>query len=289
MWNIAWGYGRGSEGSGPPKSRAHFEQSVSRIGQLLRDQDIDLALLQEVDFASRRSHGIDQSEAIARESGLPFFARALSWKARWVPYPPWPPAHHFGKVSSGGAIFSRFPIERHEVHLFQKPQSFSFWYNLFYLFRYVQVAHIQWGAIDLEVLNAHLEAYAPPSRKTQAMMIKQILSKNLNEYTLLGGDMNAPPPESSLLKGYPDEPGTDFTHEQCIHTLRSTNGLLDAVPPAQFSKHEAHYHTFPADEPNRKLDYLFHKRGLKVLHSEVLHPEPSPSDHLPLFVILSGR
>ena len=98
VWNIAWGYGWGSEGSGTARPYRHFEASLEKIGQVIRDANPDVALLQEVDFDSHRSHGIDQAERIAEVAGLPYIAPAVSWTANWVPFPYWPPTEHYGDM-----------------------------------------------------------------------------------------------------------------------------------------------------------------------------------------------
>ena len=47
-------------------------------------------LLQEVDFASQRTHDIDQLHYIAAALGWGFAARVITWECRYVPYPVWP-------------------------------------------------------------------------------------------------------------------------------------------------------------------------------------------------------
>ena len=87
-WNIAYAHGRGSEGPGYyPISEEDSADRLARIGATIRDSGADVALLQEVDFGSDRSHRVDQLQALARRAGLRHAARAVTWRARYVPFP----------------------------------------------------------------------------------------------------------------------------------------------------------------------------------------------------------
>jgi endonuclease/exonuclease/phosphatase family metal-dependent hydrolase len=286
VWNVAWGYGFGSDGSGQAKPAEHFARSVQRMAALVRASDADVVLLQEIDFDATRSHHVDQAEAIARAAGLPYVARAVSWKANWVPFPYWPPSEHFGRMRSGGAILSRYPLSAHDVELFAKPDSNPLYYNLFYLFRYAQQVRIDTPVGELFVVNVHLEAFDADNRMAQARRLAARLGAKITPLTILGGDFNSPPPETEAKSGFADEPQTDFTGDDTVAVLRQIEGLTDAFAPADYRASPATYFTFPASAPNRKLDHALVGSGFIVREARVYREADDVSDHLPLLITL---
>jgi endonuclease/exonuclease/phosphatase family metal-dependent hydrolase len=283
-WNIAWGYGRGSDGSASePKPKTEIEATVRAIGGWLKTLGPDLVLLQEVDFDAQRSHRLDEGRLIAELSGLPYYAPAESWRANHVPFPYWPPRRHFGRIRSGGAILSRYPIRKAEVLLLDKPLERSFLYNLFYLFRYLESAELDGG---LPVFNTHLDAFYEATRAGQARATAARLSAAMHPLLIYGGDLNTVPPESSLRRDYPDEPQTDHSGDPTLPILRAVAGIRDVLPAETFAAAEACWHTFPAHAPNRKLDFLFVGSGWSVKEARVVTEVGTLSDHLPILVRL---
>ncbi|MBK8009922.1 MAG: endonuclease/exonuclease/phosphatase family protein [Deltaproteobacteria bacterium] len=292
-WNIAWGYGWGSEGSGGRLEPEHFARSIEAMAAFLRSVNADIVLLQEVDFDSTRSGHVDQLASLSEKTGLMYSARAVSWQANWVPFPYWPPSNHFGAMSSGGAVLSRYPITSNEVTLLPKPAKNPFWYNLFYLFRYVQRVEVSSGQHTIRIYNAHLEAFDLGNRERQAVVLSERVRKESMGYTILGGDFNSVPPEATVRSGYPDEPETNHEADTTIATLRQA-GLNDTMPetlggPGHHPSDEEAYFTFPSHQPNRKLDYVLASPSFEVVSARVGREAGKVSDHLPLVVELRLR
>ena len=91
-WNISYGYGLGSEGSSAahpyePKDRSHFELALRSIAGVIQTIDPDIALLQEVDFGSHRSHNQNELEILAGSTGLLHHRPIVSWNVPYLPYP----------------------------------------------------------------------------------------------------------------------------------------------------------------------------------------------------------
>jgi len=289
-WNIAYAHGPGSEGSGYAiRPRADVAARLKRIGEVIRDSGADIVLLQEIDFDSDRSHRVDQLEALARSSGLRNAARAVSWRARHIPFPYWPPSAHWGRMESGGAVISRYPIESNQVMLHPKPVSHSSVYNAFYLFRYSQTVTIRRGNRTLRIVNNHLDAYDRANREEQARALAAAVrdlastEDGAGGVDILAGDMNAPPPEAALLHGFPDEPEADFRGDGTLAILRGIEGLREVAPAASG---ESGGLTFPAWDPNRRLDHLFAHEGFEIKSVRVLETGDL-SDHLPVVVELA--
>ena len=132
-WNIAWAYGQGSEGSGPPKSRQDLQKNLTEITDHIKHMNADVVLLQEIDFDSDRTYNFDQAEFIAKKAGYKYYIRGISWSANYLPFPYWPPSEHWGQMLSGGAILSKLPVQSADVTL-SKPSAQSFFYHNFIFF-----------------------------------------------------------------------------------------------------------------------------------------------------------
>lgn len=283
-WNIAYSHGSGSEGMGYILHTAEeMADHLKRIGEVIRDSGADLVLLQEIDFDSDRSHNIDQLEELSHITGLRYAARAVDWKANYVPFPYWPPRYHFGRMYSGGAVLSRYPITSNHVTLHPKPDSNSLLYNLFYLFRHSQHVQIQWGNLTVGVINNHLEAYDRANREKQARALDNMVRELMNAGMLavVGGDMNTVPPEASVQHDFPGNKNLDFRGDTTLSILRELPGFKEVVKEESYLSNESDFFTFPADAPNRRLDYLFVHEDISIADVRVI-PTGNLSDHLPV-------
>ncbi len=248
-WNISYAHGNGSEGaSGWRRHPAlHYENALSAMATLIRNTGTDIALLQEVDFDSSRSHRRNQLDTLARRSGLLHRAPCVSWNLPWVPYPGLNPLNHFGKVRSGGGILSRFPIRNVQTDLLPKPRENPEWYNLLYLHRYFQI--VETGG--LRILNLHLEAFSQENRTLHLMR----LDERMRDFSpdICGGDFN----------------GSIGIDER----LQSEFEVLPAPGP-----------TFPTPEARDRLDgFILKKSRFKPLRVEI--PDTGTfSDHFPVLI-----
>ncbi|MEO0422725.1 MAG: endonuclease/exonuclease/phosphatase family protein [Pseudomonadota bacterium] len=287
IWNVAWGYGEGSAGAGPKKPKEHFEQTMAAMAAVVREASADIVLLQEIDFDATRSYHQNQARAIAEAAGLPYVAEAVSWRANWVPFPYWPPADHFGRMSSGGAILSRFPLSDHRVELLPKPESNAPHYNLFYLFRYAQEVKAATPLGEVQLLNLHLEAFDGVNRVRQAWMLAERLRGQVPALTVLAGDFNALPPEAPVQAGFVDQPTANFLGDETLLMLRSIGEIRDVVSARDYRRNPSAHYTFPSTEPSRTLDHALVGTGFEVREARVYHEAGELSDHLPLLVTLA--
>jgi endonuclease/exonuclease/phosphatase family metal-dependent hydrolase len=251
-WNISYGYGLDSEGTRfyeqrPPE---HFESALNSMSDVIQQQGVDIALLQEVDFDSARSHHVNQLAYLARRSGLFYRNELVSWDFPYVPYPGLNPKNQFGKVVSGGGIISRFPIETVLHEKLPKPKENSKLYNLFYLYRYLQIVKIQ----NLNFMNLHLEAFSMENRELHLVKMQDRLADF--DITVAGGDFNG---HVSLLPQF-------------------ETGWTAFPSPTP---------TFPSNEPVETLDAFVTKNKLAVRASQIqVLNTGTTSDHFPLFIEL---
>jgi len=194
-WNISFAYGPGSDGVKKNNGSSyrqmplfHFESGLNSISTLLKEQKIDVAFLQEVDFDSHRSGHQNQLDVISRCSGLHYRLPIISWNNPYVPYPGLNPKNHFQKTVSGGGVISRFPLRLIQNQLLPKPRENSFIYNLFYLNRFLQIFKVVLPQGEINCMNFHLEAFSEDNRELH--LIK--LQDRLVDYgiAVAGGDLN---------------------------------------------------------------------------------------------------
>jgi endonuclease/exonuclease/phosphatase family metal-dependent hydrolase len=276
-WNLGFLFGEGSEGSSyQPRDKKFYQDKLDQLVVEIKNSAPDILCLQEVDFASHRSWDINQAQYIAVKAAYPYVAEAVSWDANYIPFPYWPFERHFGRMKSGGAILSKYPIIAHEVQLLQKPLSNPWWYNIFYLHRYLQEVEIELGDKKIKVVNLHLEAFDKDTRKRQVdVLVNRVKEHKID---LVAGDFNTVPPSAVKKRRFPgktDDYENDLTYEGMLKSE-----LLEVIPDSIYALDESRYFTFPASRPNRRLDYIFYDKDLKMIKAEVL---PSAlSDHLPL-------
>jgi len=287
-WNISYAYGIGSSGRGYiPHSPKEFQERLARIGRVIRDSNADIVFLQEVDFNSHRSHHVNQLKELSQMTGLNFVAPAVSWQANYIPYPLWPIPHHFGKVYSGGAVLSRYPILNNQVVLHPKPASNSWLRNMFYLFRYSQQVQIQIGSKNVIVLNNHLESYDKKNRIFQGAELARLVELIDSSHYLIifGGDMNTIPLEASVRRGFADDEKGNFSDDTTMEIICDIHGFKEVVSPQSYLRNEPAYFTYPSDAPNRRLDYIFVPDNMKIVEAGVLKTGIT-SDHLPIKAVL---
>lgn len=281
-WNIAWGYGMGSEGTNyVPKSRQSFIDGLNSMAETIKAQNADIVLLQEVDFDSHKSHNIDQLKYLSDKLGMNR-AYAVSWDLNYLPFPYWPVSSHFKKVSSGGGILSRFPITDNKVVLWDKPKSNAWWYNIFYLFRYSQIATVRFNGKDNVIVNSHLEAFDKTNRQRQARELSQVL-KERESVLVVGGDFNTTPPEAKKQAGFEDI-RDDYAGDSTYGIIASAPGLKDTLSLEDYRSDERKWFTFSSVSLSRKLDYIFVDENVAVKEFEVI--QTPASDHLPVSATL---
>lgn len=276
-FNLSFLYGSGSEGSGYEfRHKDFFIKALEKVSQEIKEKNPDIVCLQEVDFSSSRSHHLNQAKLIAQKVGLPFVAMAPSWEAKYVPFPYWPLKNQFGQMNSGGAVLSRYPIVDHEILLLQKPKSNPWWYNLFYLHRYFQKVSIMIGDKKYQLINLHLEAFDKKDRQEQVDQLVKMIKEEKTDFVV--GDFNMVPSVALKKSGF-IEHKDDYEDDKSYEILKSSS-FFEVIPEEIYAKSESLYFTFPSWRPDRRLDYIWYKQGLKMMKAEVL---PSAlSDHLPL-------
>jgi endonuclease/exonuclease/phosphatase family metal-dependent hydrolase len=260
----------------------------------------DVLLLQEVDVESKRCAYVDGVQWLLDHTALNYGVYASQWKADYVP------SDGIGRVDSGNAVLSRWPIvgaERLALALSAEETALT---RYFYLKRNILRARIPLpGAKELSVLNMHAEAFSKDDIRVEHIKTFAEVMGEIDAaggWGVGGGDFNTIPPRSDRVKGFADDCRTDarfanddYTGEE--HYLDDLYALFDeAIPIADYLADNRPYFSFTGNAKtgwNRRLDYLFTNERFEP-GSGVVHQSADQggvdtlelSDHAPVSVRL---
>jgi len=286
-YNIAYAAGLKNL-AGHVSTKKEILSNLDAISETIKRQKVDIACIQEIDIKSRRTYNIDQVNYLAEKCGLPYTAYTVNWDKRWVPYPiNLEIKSHFGKIVSGQAVLSKYPITTQKVITFPKPKSNWFWYNWFYLDRAAQYVTLSLDKdFEITLCNIHLEFRDLKARLSQVNAILNNYKENQYKNFILAGDFNTIPRWATVKNGFRDEPKTDFTADTSYAQILTVDPLAPVFTQTNYKENETGLHNFPANAPTRKLDHIFvDKQSFSVVRSEVVQAGTA-SDHLPVFAEL---
>ena len=290
-YNI--GYLSGMTNNRPvERTPALFEKNMDAVLTMLRETAPDIVGLQEIDFVAERSYNVHQLDTLGTRAGYHAGAQAVNWDVRYLPFPSNDPAFHFGRLRSGQAVLSRYPMGTHErIELART--SRPFWNDAFYLDRLAQVTEIALGTDTLVVVNVHLEAFEQATREAQARQVHDLVRSRLWEDAptatdtapdralLLIGDFNSVPPVAREL--LPPEERDAFLGDETFAHLLQDLPLQSAFPDSMYTHAAEATTTFPADAPTRAIDHIYYTpHHIEAIAAEVLNPPGPPSDHRPV-------
>jgi len=252
------------------RSAALFEQNLQQVIQVLQALDADFVALQEIDLDSKRSFQVNQVTALVEALEMPVGAITINWDKNYVPFPYWPPTAHFGRILSGQAVLSRYPIVKNDRIVLEKVASQPFYYNAVYLDRLAQVTEMQIRERSVILINLHLEAFDNPTRLAQTQVVKDLAERYAQDYpVLLLGDFNSAVnrPEEGDVK--------------TIELIGESAVLQGAIAPTEYSNPDQA--TYPSGTPQYKLDYIFYTPAtIELVEARVVTEAAQASDHLPV-------
>ncbi|MCR5468762.1 MAG: endonuclease [Lachnospiraceae bacterium] len=170
-------------------SKDRVSENMSGILSAIRDISPNIAMFQEVDINSMRSHGVDEADYLRRNLDGMDDSFAYNYRSLFVPYPI-PP---IGLVNGGVYTMSDYSIA--EAKRYALPSPYSWPLSLGNLKRCIVVNRIPISDSDKElvIVNLHLEAYDSGEGKiAQTNMLKEILNEEAEagNYIVAGGDFN---------------------------------------------------------------------------------------------------
>jgi len=226
------------------------KDNIADLATLIRTTRADVILLQEVDRGTNRSGKIDQVQALmgaTRFSGV--FGRSLDYDGG---------QYGIAAFARRGFVFNEtidLPVTPVQTRAGGSHEP-----------RAALLASAITREERLQVLTTHLDPSAEETYRLQeAQLVLNIVRARASAETpvLVGGDFNAEP-ESAVVRKLRDG-GLRDAWTECGHG----DGL-----------------TYPADQPRKRIDYLFLTGALRCSAAEVL--DTRISDHRPLLVTLPG-
>lgn len=263
-WNIA--HGRGTAESNWSQGAEPKVRRILEIARLIREQQADIVVLNEVDFSATWSGGFDQARAIAEAAGFPWYARQCNLDFGFV----------FGRFQFGNVVMSRFPIR--EAQAIDLPPC-SVWEDWLVGRKRGLLCTVDPGGPEISVMGLHLEARGEPIRVQAANYLVKEISK-IDRPLVLAGDLNTTPPWAPGVQQKYSPQGYHLT-ENAFEVLVDQSGLR----PLPASIDDKSQFTFPSTHPASTIDWVFYDetafraRSHRVLQTEL-------SDHLPVVVDL---
>src|SRR6266446_5216848 len=241
-YSIAYGL-NGSPFAGLPFEPATVYDRLDAIIETIAASGADMVLLQEVDFASRRTYDVDQLHYIAAALGWGFVARVITWECRYLPHPFWPPWRHTGRLRAGQGVISRYPLVQNTRQRLAQPLTQPLLSPLFSPYRTVQMVDVQCGERMVRLLNVHLEPGDAATRQRQAQELVAFVRRVATPNCVLIGAFNSDAAEATTMHGDPAF-RRDQTMEIIATGLRDRLRLVVDTSP-----------TFPAEAPRYRRDH----------------------------------
>ncbi|KNH19022.1 endonuclease [Pseudomonas syringae] len=261
--------------------------SLDEVARVIRDEQPDIVLLQELDDGAKASDYQNQFKLLQdRVTDLyPCSAQAFDWKADFVPEP-----HIYGSVGRQLATLSRYRIE-HAERLQLPVASANFISRQFKPKNALLVTHLPLSnGGHMAVFNTHLERATTSFDETlqrQVTAVAKVLDKYESRGTpwLIGGDFNLLP--LGQYRRLPAEQHTPYSADSALHVLWDkypmipTNNEASGIDRAQWL---THYPNDPGlNGPDRTVDYLFYSPHIKRVEARVRQDDTLRiSDHLPV-------
>ncbi|MBA2662087.1 MAG: endonuclease/exonuclease/phosphatase family protein [Bradymonadaceae bacterium] len=304
-WNAKFGGGRidfwfDCYGDRVIMGRGEVIENLEGLAKKINQVKPDILLVQEIDTNSKRAAYIDQVQWLLDHTELNYGAYASQWKADFIP------TDGIGRMDSGNAIFSRWPIsegQRIALPLSEEQDALT---RYFYLKRNIlSVATEVPGFGPVQVINVHTDAYGKDGTKRKHIdAFKAELDRVAATGRLLvaGGDLNTVPDGTTKLNGFDDSICTDEDFVADDYAPEAGwltplyNDYASAITLEDYQADNERYYSHTVNKDgywNRMLDYLF-TNGEFVKGSGMVHQDESKggmatmplSDHAPLTVIL---
>ncbi len=224
---------------------------------------------------------------------LNYGAYVSQWKADYVP------SDGLGRVNSGSAVLSRWPItsgRRIALPLIGAQSAIK---QYFYLRRAILDTRVQVpGMGKVAVLNVHTAAYAvDDTKKRHVELFKEELDRVHADkiFFVAGGDLNTLPPDASKMSGFSDSvcEDEDFNVErdkaELTFMLPYYKDYAPAITRAAYVEDEKAHFTHSVSQYvfwNRKLDYLFTNGKVKE-EGQTHQKTMGLSDHCPVSAVFA--
>ena len=270
----------------------NITQTLNEVARIIRDEDPDIILLQEVDDGSKRTDYQDQVARLLEllPEAYSCHTSAFYWQAAFVPHP-----RIRGAVGHKLTTISKYRID--QATRYQLPLSpVDPVTQLFFYKRAILEARLPldgaedlMGEKDFVVLNTHLEVSTQGTHVKQAEIAQidaHLAQLNRSGHPwVLGGDFNLlPPGQHHRLRADQQStyrPDTELAPLFNKYPVIPTDANLNSDEYAQW------FTAFPNNpsitHPDRTIDYIFFADEMTLENAFVRqHDTLNISDHLPV-------
>lgn len=260
--------------------------TLDEVVRVVRDENPDVLLLQEVDDGAAATGLQDQQKLLAARLAdlYPCSAQAFDWKVRFDPNP-----HVLGSQGRKLVIFSRYRIASAERLALPQRSNIPLLRILSPQPALLSSQLPVDGGQPLTLMNTWLSRPKAgddtPQRQVAALQARLDGLQASHAPWLLGGDLGLLP-----LGQYPYLPEvlrSPYQANSELNLLAARYPVIPALEEASGADQERWYSYFPNDprvsKPDRTLDYFFHAPGLVRLEAGVRRADTLRiSTHLPL-------
>lgn len=290
-WNVQYMAGKAhwffyEGGAEKAPTEAEVMQTLNRAARVIKDENPDIILLQEIDDGAKRTHYTDQLNMLCdRLEGMyPCRAEAFYWKAAFVPHP-----DIMGRVAMKLVILSKYQLsmaKRYQLPLI--PENWIF--QQFNLKRALLEARIPFGSRELIIMNTHLSAFAQgtDTMEKQVKAVKSIIKRHSrkNRPWIAGGDFNLLPPVNAYQALSPKQRAA-YRRKTEIKPLFEAFKAIPGKEDLGGDSRKKWFTHFPNDPdikaPNKTIDYIFYADKIKRESAYVRQSDTLKiSDHLPV-------
>ena len=260
--------------------------TIDEVARVIRAEDPDIILLQEVDDGARRTDYEDQLSRLLAKLPPDYCCHSSTfyWKARFVPH-----RRIMGAVGMKLSTISKYRITSAVRHSLP-PVPRNPLVRQFHPKRAILETRLPVeGAKDLVVLNLHLEAF-PQNSDVMGKQVARLeaLLRDLDRSGhpwVMGGDFNLlPPGQYARLPAGQRVAYRENTEMDVLYGVYQVCPTLENLGGSDRSQWFTHFPNDPGiSAPDRTIDYLILPRETQVREAHVRQQDTLEiSDHLPL-------
>jgi len=288
---VFWNDLPGGNGPDERPSPEDITLTLSEVARIIKDEDPDIVLLEEIDNGAARTDYQDQFARLQELLPAEYTCstRAHYWKAVYVPHP-----RIHGKVGWEMVILSKYRISAAERHQLALPPA-NWFMQQFSPKRAVLEAHLpleQGG--EFVVLATHLD-FIPAGTDIKRLQVEQV-NELLAALTdagvpwVIGGDFNLLPFDDAAYQRLPPAERSSFNPDSEIKLLFDNYQAVptaDEVAGADFAEWFTHFPNDPSiSSPDTTLDYLFFSHTIQLGEHYVRQDDTQAiADHFPVIAV----
>lgn len=295
-WNVQFMAGKNYvfffdawDSSGPDvrPSKENITMTFDEVVRVIKSENPDIILLQELDSASKRTDGEDQLKRLLTLLPAEYSnsCSAWYWKAAFVPHP-----QIMGSVGMKLAVISKYKMSnaiRYQLPLMPNNIVMR---NLQFKRAMLEAVFPVNGSTSFSALSIHQDAFAQGSdtMQKQVDLVSKVLAQKDTALApwVIGGDFNLIPPGSAYDR-LPENEKMYFQKESEIAKLYASFNAypkLEWLEGPDYAKYFTHWPN-TGTAADRTIDYYFVGKNTVVNNYYVRSEDTTKiSDHFPTII-----